>query len=142
MICHVIVDAKMENFHHKALLVAGGHLRKAPTTLTYASIMLAADVLYFYINAPCHKKIWTTLQKEFGDDCSWKAIIVQAQGTPGWVSVQDGTTCLWSTVTQDASWTRLTAFFSSSLTQLVPPEMYLGAKLKKKTLRMVQWHGD
>ena len=28
--------------------------------------------------APCHKKIWTTLEKEFGDDCGWKAIIVRA----------------------------------------------------------------
>ena len=31
-----------------------------------------------YITAPCRKKIWTTLGREFGDDCGWKAIVVQA----------------------------------------------------------------
>ncbi len=38
----------------------------------------ATDVLNTYITALCHEKIWTTLGKEFGDDCGWKAIIVQA----------------------------------------------------------------
>ncbi|KAL7474898.1 hypothetical protein ACHAW6_000843, partial [Cyclotella cf. meneghiniana] len=38
----------------------------------------AADVLNAYITTPCHKKIWTTLGKEFGDDCVQTAIIVQA----------------------------------------------------------------
>ena len=36
----------------------------------------AADVLNTYITAPCHEKIWTTLGKEFGDDCGRKTIIV------------------------------------------------------------------
>ena len=35
----------------------------------------AADVLNSYITLPCHKKIWTTLEKEFCDDCDQKAII-------------------------------------------------------------------
>ena len=26
----------------------------------------------------CHKKIWTTLRQEFGDNCGRKAIVVQA----------------------------------------------------------------
>ena len=32
-------DIKMEDFRHKAWLIAGGHITKAPATLTYASIM-------------------------------------------------------------------------------------------------------
>ena len=78
--CHMIFDIKMEDFHHKARLVAGGHATKAPATLTYTSVMSretvcialllaalndiniwATDVLNAYITAPCHKKIWTTL---------------------------------------------------------------------------------
>ena len=31
-----------------------------------------------YITAPCREKIWTTLGKEFGDDCGRKAIVVRA----------------------------------------------------------------
>eukprot|EP00804_Cyclotella_cryptica_P008800 CCRYP_015637-RA/>CCRYP_015637-RA protein AED:0.26 eAED:0.26 QI:0/-1/0/1/-1/1/1/0/227 len=38
----------------------------------------ATDVLNAYITAPCREKIWTTLGKEFGHDCSQKAIVVQA----------------------------------------------------------------
>ncbi|KAL7481939.1 hypothetical protein ACHAW6_007627 [Cyclotella cf. meneghiniana] len=37
--CHMIFDIKMEDFCHKALLVAGGHMTKAPATLTYTSIV-------------------------------------------------------------------------------------------------------
>jgi hypothetical protein len=37
--CHMIFDAKMEDFQHKARLAAGGHTTKAPATLTYASVM-------------------------------------------------------------------------------------------------------
>ena len=36
---HMIFDIKMENFRHKARLVARGHMTKAPATITYASIM-------------------------------------------------------------------------------------------------------
>ena len=35
--CHMIFDVKMEDFRQKASLVAGGHLNKAPATITYAS---------------------------------------------------------------------------------------------------------
>eukprot|EP00804_Cyclotella_cryptica_P020242 CCRYP_010924-RA/>CCRYP_010924-RA protein AED:0.27 eAED:0.27 QI:0/0/0/1/1/1/2/0/495 len=38
----------------------------------------AADVLNAYITMPCREKIWTTLGKEFGDDCGKKAIVVRA----------------------------------------------------------------
>ncbi len=39
MKCHMIFDIKMEDFRRKAQLIAGGHMTKAPETLTYASIM-------------------------------------------------------------------------------------------------------
>ncbi|KAL7476422.1 hypothetical protein ACHAW6_005712 [Cyclotella cf. meneghiniana] len=97
MKCHMIFDVQMEDLFHKALLVARGHMTKAPKTLTYASIMSqetiriallvavlndidiwAADILNDWITMPCNKKIWTTLGKEFGDDCGQKAIIVRA----------------------------------------------------------------
>ncbi len=37
--CHMIFDVKMEDFRRKARLVAGGHLTKAPATITYASVV-------------------------------------------------------------------------------------------------------
>eukprot|EP00804_Cyclotella_cryptica_P021846 CCRYP_000810-RA/>CCRYP_000810-RA protein AED:0.27 eAED:0.27 QI:0/0/0/1/1/1/2/0/468 len=95
--CHMIFDVKMEDFRHKDRLIAGGHVTKDPATLTYASVMSretvrialliaalndidiwAADVLSAYITAPCKEENWTTLGKEFGDDCGRKAIVVRA----------------------------------------------------------------
>eukprot|EP00804_Cyclotella_cryptica_P022264 CCRYP_020542-RA/>CCRYP_020542-RA protein AED:0.22 eAED:-0.25 QI:0/0/0/0.5/1/1/2/0/420 len=85
--CHMIFDVKLEDFRRKAGLIAGGHVTKAPATLTYASVVVSravrialliavlndidiwnSDVLNTYITAPCRKKIWTTLGKEFGND--------------------------------------------------------------------------
>ena len=37
--CHMIFDVKMEDFCRKAWLIAGGHATKAPTTLTYSSVV-------------------------------------------------------------------------------------------------------
>ncbi|KAL7479600.1 LOW QUALITY PROTEIN: hypothetical protein ACHAW6_005327 [Cyclotella cf. meneghiniana] len=45
MKCHVMFDIKMEDFCHKARLVVGGHMTKAPATLTYASIVSQETVL-------------------------------------------------------------------------------------------------
>lgn len=39
MRCHMIFDVKMEDFRRKARLVAGGHMTKAPATITYASVV-------------------------------------------------------------------------------------------------------
>jgi hypothetical protein len=36
----------------------------------------AADVLNTNITVPCREKIWTTLGRDFGDDCCRKAIVV------------------------------------------------------------------
>jgi hypothetical protein len=35
----MIFDIKMDDFRQKARLVAGGHLTKAPATITYASVV-------------------------------------------------------------------------------------------------------
>ncbi len=37
--CHMVFDIKMEDFKHKARLVAGGHKTEAPATITYASVV-------------------------------------------------------------------------------------------------------
>jgi len=93
----MIFDVKMEDFRCNAWLVVRGHTTKAPATLMYARVISqeavcitplvavlnnvviwAADVLNAYITIPCHEKIWTTLGKEFGDECGWKSVIVRA----------------------------------------------------------------
>ena len=95
--CHMIFDVKMEDFRRKARFVAGGHMTKAPSAMTYASVVsretirialtIAAlnglqvkcgDVMNAYIQAPVIEKIWTTLGSEFGEDAGKNAIIVRA----------------------------------------------------------------
>ncbi len=95
--CHMIFDVKIEDFKHKAQLVAGGHKTKAPASITYASVvsrktmhialMLAAlndlqvkagDVLNAYITAPVKEKVWTIPGPEFGNNAGKGAIIVRA----------------------------------------------------------------
>jgi hypothetical protein len=95
--CHMIFDIKMEDFRRKARLVAGGHMTKAPATITYASVvsretvcialLMAAlndlhvkvgDVLNAYITAPITEKVWAVLGPEFGIDAGKSAIIVHA----------------------------------------------------------------
>jgi hypothetical protein len=93
----MVFDIKMKDFQCKARLVAGGHMTKAPATITYASVvsretvhialLMAAlkelnvkvgDVLNAYITAPITKKVWTVLGPEFGIDARKSAIIVHA----------------------------------------------------------------
>jgi hypothetical protein len=95
--CHMIFDIKMEDFRCKAKLDAGGHMTKAPATITYASVvscktvrialLMAAlndlhvkvgDVLNAYITAPITEMVWTVLGPEFGIDACKSAIIVRA----------------------------------------------------------------
>jgi hypothetical protein len=95
--CHMVFDIKMEDFKHKARLVAGGHKTEAPVTITYASmvsretvriaLMLAVlndlqvkagDVLNTYITAPVKEKVWAILGPEFGNNSGKSAIIVHA----------------------------------------------------------------
>jgi hypothetical protein len=87
----------MEDFRQKARLVAGGHLTKAPATITYTSVVSretmhlaltfaslndlevkVGDVLNAYITAPVKEKVWTILGPEFGLDSGKSAVIVRA----------------------------------------------------------------
>jgi len=77
--------------------VAGGHLTKAPATITYASVVShetvhlaltfaslndlkvkVGNVLNAYITAPVKEKVWTILGPEFGHDSGKSAVIVRA----------------------------------------------------------------
>ncbi len=77
--------------------MAGGHLTKAPATITYASVVSCetvclaltfvslddlkvkvGDILNAYITAPVKEKVWTILGPEFGLDSGKSAIIVRA----------------------------------------------------------------
>jgi hypothetical protein len=42
--CHGIFDVKMDSFQRKYRMVAGGHMTKAPATLTYASVVSRESV--------------------------------------------------------------------------------------------------
>jgi hypothetical protein len=85
------------SFDKNARLVVGGHMTKAPATITYASVvsceticialLMAAlndlnvkvgDVLNAYITAPITKKVWTVPGPEFGINASKSAIIAHA----------------------------------------------------------------
>jgi hypothetical protein len=48
--CHMIFDINMEDFRCKARLVAGGHMTKAPATITYASVVSCETGPYCTIN--------------------------------------------------------------------------------------------
>eukprot|EP00804_Cyclotella_cryptica_P025701 CCRYP_002900-RA/>CCRYP_002900-RA protein AED:0.28 eAED:0.28 QI:0/0/0/1/1/1/2/0/294 len=172
----------------------GGHVTKAPATLTYARVMSletvwialllavlngidiwADDVLNAYITTPCHKKIWTTLGKEFGNDCGWKALVVRAlyglksRGAAfrvhltGYMSEMGYVSCtadadLW--LKEQTDWKgrkyysyvlcylddvlvihhnpkciidKINSFLPLKPDLVGPPEMYLDAKLKRKT---------
>ena len=37
--CHIVFDVKMEDFWSKARLVAGVYMSKAPTAITYTSVV-------------------------------------------------------------------------------------------------------
>jgi hypothetical protein len=90
-------DVKKEDFRQKARLVAGGHLTKAPATITYASVVShetvhlaltfvslndlevkVGNVLNAYITAPVKEKVWTILGPECGLDSGKSAVIVRA----------------------------------------------------------------
>ena len=95
--CHLIFDVKMD-FTRKARYVAGGHVTKPPSSLTYASVVsresvriafllaalndldiLAGDIGNAYLNAPCSEKIFTICGPEFGSEHQGRvAVIVRA----------------------------------------------------------------
>ena len=81
----MIYDVKMENFCHKARLIAGGHMTDTPASITYASVVSCesvrialtlaalnglqvktADIKNAYLQMPVVKKIWCKAGPEFG----------------------------------------------------------------------------
>ena len=75
----MVFDVKMEDFRHKARLVAGSHVTEAPAKITYASIMSretvrialmitslndlelkSGNILNVYVQAPVTEHVWTT----------------------------------------------------------------------------------
>ena len=83
----MVFDIKMEDFRHKARLVAVGHMTKVPTIITYACIVsletvriaLMIDsfndlkaklgsILNAYLQASVTGKVWITLGLEFSKD--------------------------------------------------------------------------
>lgn len=95
--CHIIFDLKMEDFRRKARYVAQGNTTEAPTTLTYASVVLresvrialtlavlndlevkSGNIQNAYLTVPVTEKIWIILGPEFGDDAGKKAIVIRA----------------------------------------------------------------
>jgi hypothetical protein len=96
--CHMIFDIKLDNtFTRKARMVAGGHMTKPPSTLTYASVVSrdsvrialtmaalhdlqvkTADIQNAYLTAPCREKVATVCGPEFGTRTGRVAIIKRA----------------------------------------------------------------
>ena len=95
--CHIIFDVKMD-LTRKSRYVAGGHMTKPPSSVTYASVVsresvriiltlaalnglevLSSDIQNAYLTAPTKEKIWTTCGAEFGgEDSGKRAVIVRA----------------------------------------------------------------
>ena len=95
MDCHLVYEIKLDGFHRKAQLVAGGHMTEAPAVMTYASVVSretvhialtiaalndlevkASDVQNAYLTAPCTERIYMRLGPEFGPDQDKLAVIV------------------------------------------------------------------
>ena len=94
----MIFDIKMgDNFHRKALIVAGGHTIEAPSSITYSSVVsrgsgcialtiaalnnldvLACGIQNAYLTAQCREKIWTRTGPEFGSESGCIMIVVRA----------------------------------------------------------------
>ena len=92
--CHMIFDIKFD-FTRKARFVAGGHLTRPPTSLTYSSVVsrdsvriafllaalndldvLAADIGNAYLNAPCREKVYFRAGLEFGPSNKGKRVVI------------------------------------------------------------------
>jgi hypothetical protein len=95
--CHIVFDVKMD-LTRKSRYVAGGHMTKPPSSVTYASVVsresvriiltlaalngldvLSSNIQSAYLTAPTKEKIWTYCIPEFGGEDSGKcAIVVRA----------------------------------------------------------------
>ena len=94
--CHLIFEVKFD-LRRKARYVAGGHLTKTPTFLTYSSVVSresvriafliaalngldvwAADIQNAYLNAPTEEKVWFRAGDEWGENAGRPVLIVRA----------------------------------------------------------------
>lgn len=92
--CHLIFDVKMD-FTRKARFVVGGHTMKAPSSITYSSVVsrdsvqlafliaslhnvdiLSCNLENAYLNAKCREKIWFEGGIECGNDAGKVCIVV------------------------------------------------------------------
>ena len=92
--CHMIFDVKFD-FTRKARFVAGGHLTKPPSSITYSTVVtrdsvriafmiaalndldiLAADIGNAYLNAPCREKVYFFAGTEFGTENKGRPVII------------------------------------------------------------------
>ena len=80
MHCHMIFDIKMEDFCRKAKLVAGGHMTKAPATVTFASVM-------------SHETVWLALLLAVLNDIDKWAVDVLNPTLPCLAKIKSG--ALW-----------------------------------------------
>jgi hypothetical protein len=97
--CHMIFDAKIEDFRCKARFFASGHTTDTPHAMTYAMTYASvvsresvrieltlsalndldvkmADIDNAYLTAPI--TVWTVLGPNFGDDAGKRALILRA----------------------------------------------------------------
>jgi hypothetical protein len=93
--CHMVFDVKMEDFHQKAWVVAGGQVTETPATNTYASVVSwesvcttltlavlnnlevkTADIKNACLTAPVSEKICHVLGPEFSANTGKHAIVV------------------------------------------------------------------
>ncbi|KAG7369925.1 reverse transcriptase RNA-dependent DNA polymerase [Nitzschia inconspicua] len=94
--CHVVFDVKMD-FERKARFCANGNETRAPSSITYSSVvsrdsirlafliadlngldLLACDLANAFLNAPCAEKIWFEGGTECGEDKGKVCILVRA----------------------------------------------------------------
>ena len=93
----VVFNIKVEDFRHKARLVAGDHMTKSPSTIMYVGVVLretvritlmvatnndlevkSGDILHEYIQTPVTRKVSTTLGPEFGKGIGKTLVIIIA----------------------------------------------------------------
>jgi hypothetical protein len=71
--CHMVYDAKMEDFRRKARFVAGGHMTETPASNTYASVV-------------SRESVCITLSLAVREDTSWSQVSQACFGTiPNWI---------------------------------------------------------
>jgi hypothetical protein len=77
IICHMIFDVKMEDFHRS--VVSRESVMIALTTVALDDLdVMMGDIMNAYLTAPITEKVWTVIGPEFGEDAGKRALIVRA----------------------------------------------------------------